>query len=457
MSMPQAIATMSATDAARELNARVRSALRFAASIRALECVLVGGSAAACTLAAALFSGMRELAFDARAAAALSAAMAALAWWLERRPRTAAIVRRIDRSERALGELFTAYEIARANEARARGHASTIERASDSASAANIISASATDSTNAIDHALMRRALEKLPTSRAVRAAAPRSAVILAVPLASLAALFFAIDRAGERELDPSAALDAGSVAAVSSDLASASRSLRAASARAGASAAVADATTRAPDASTPASDANSRAPTRLRELDALADDVDRARRDLDAGRLSALDAASELAAEHDRARALASSPAIARDAASEAADAERALRAARAAIDRKLAGRSTPADASSSQAEDAARDRSNTDSDSRSSVNAGGTSSLSTRESVGTKRATDAARERNDAGDRATRTAPSSNAASAADASSSDERGTSSGRWWPRRYDDVVQRWVESQRERPIDPPRAR
>jgi hypothetical protein len=426
-----ASSTPAGGDALHELEASVRSALLFSVAIRLAECAILAASSAALTLAAATFSGPSELGRDAFAAAGITALLTAAAWWLEKRPDVESVVRRIDRREGCAGELVTAYEVGRK-----RG-----------------------EHTTEIDRTLTRRVSAKLTRGIALRSVAPRSAAILALPLATSAVFLLARESSRERAADLGAPRASSLVDAAAGSLATASQHLRSASARTAAS--------------------GSPAQARTRELSALADATESVRRDLESSRLSAEKADSTLADPEKRAHELAQEESIDPAARMDAAAAERALIAARAELAR-AAGRvplkaSDAQSAASSDVPDETSSRSRAHDLGRSASAASQStatapSSLSSRSNA---RGGDAAqsadgdgRSANVAGDPALRDRagapnpgpPSSiDSARAADGTETHEHGTTGGRWWPRRYDDVVERWIESRRAPSTDPPRAR
>jgi hypothetical protein len=367
---------------ARDPHVLVRAAWRFLVALRAVECALVGASAAVLTLAAGIYSGSATDALALRIASTIAAVLAALSWWLEHEPDLDSTERRIDRREQFGGELVTAFEVGRKHASRAaREH-----RAVDA------------DIANEIERALGERVASRLTLARCLRAIAPASAVLLAAPLAGAAVLFAAIDHAHYVQ---SCSADAADGATLGVDgalgsLAAGAQSLRTAA------------------ASAETEDA--------RALTALAEDVEHVRASVATRALSPAAASSELDGAIDRVRALsersdASSKSV-RDepsATTELDRARRALESARAELARN--------------ASDA---RSRTD------------------------RARVAEPSRND-GERSAPSIiarpdvvppdPSEPTERSSGASAAEERGASGGRWWPERYDAIVERWVEMQR----------
>jgi hypothetical protein len=354
-------------------------------------------------------------------AAGLGGILATLGWWLERRPDIAAVVRRIDRRAGWSGELVTAFEVGRRNSA--RPPATEVERT------------------------LAGRVAARLSLKRCLRAAAPSSVALLALPFASAAVLLLALDAAGERAgSDGSSAATAvpgraGSGAA-SGSLASAARSLRSAAAR---SAAAAEAET-------------------ARELLALADAADELRRELgsSAHDASAADALSEQAA---RLRDLAARTRLDPASTAEIEQAERALAAARIEWSRdradarganRVSGAGVPphpapdsdsAAASGSGARSAAADRGSASASvpGGRSTDVGGEQDRPARAAAGAGGTQDQ-----------DRTSPSPRTA-AGPGLETEERGADSGRWWAQRYDAVVERWVETLRADRNGRPRSR
>lgn len=392
-----------AADPSRELAHLLAVAWRVVVSIRAAECAIVGASAGCVTIGAAVASGAAESSTEARAIAAVVALLAALMWWIERRPDVGAVARRIDRAERRAGELVTAFEIA--------AHRTHDARRTE------------------VGDLLAARAASSLSLSRCLRAVAPSSVALLALPCAAVAVLALAIDFSHDGvSHDGAVERDVASAAA---SLAAEAQHVRAASARIAArGASAADAAA---------------------EMRSLADDAERSRRDLLANSMTPSQAAADLASNEARVRALAE-----RERADHAARADldaalRAIRAARddlARADRGASSRSRAAAVSegADRAEGAA-DR-------------GAEASVAPASSPGDVRggrersrdadARAATRAEDQAVSRSSPPADSPRDASPAESANpirADERGLDAGRWWPSRYDAVVERWVESQR----------
>jgi hypothetical protein len=351
-------------DATRALGARIKTSWIVLVAIRAIESLIVGASAGALAIAAVIAAGGSGSVFDARAAAGMAAIFAAAAWWLEHAPDVAYVVRRIDRAESWSGELVTAYEIGR----RHVGRASEIERL------------------------LGRRVLEKLPLRACLRAVAPRSVALLALPLVGAAVLLFAIDRGPDAGADD--AIGSSGMQAAIGSLASASHSLRSAAKSAASSAAATEGT---------------------QALFALADAIEKLDRDLRTRALSPREADAALADAAARLHAAVSASSTDPATSDSLARAERALADARTELAR--AG-----DASSSAGPSSAD---------HALPSTSGSGEPNSASSVSTGAASNP-----------------SPVAPEIPSVPNDEQGTSGGRWWSQRYDVVVQRWVESLRK---------
>jgi hypothetical protein len=385
-------------DPARALVQLVNAAQRVLASIRAAECALVGASAGCVTVAAAVLSGDEGASSGVRALAALVASLAALMWWLERRPETGAAARRIDRAEGRSGELVTAFELATRGASAARK--------------------------SEIADLLAARASSRLSMRRCMRAVLPSSIALLALPCAALAVLALSVEATHDEGPERAIESAAGSLAAEA-------RHVRAAAAR---------------SAARGAGGADTAA-----KLQALAEDAERGRRELLA-RSAAPSAPpgidAQLGAHEARLNELARESTD-RSVASELEAAQRSIRSARdalAAAGRKEASHTTETDVSAgtgatrtgasgagsassppTTAGHAMQERSPTP-DSGARIAASGETHASKPE----RRASEL--------DNSTRTSEHGPV--------STEHGLDAGRWWPARYDAVVERWVESRRD---------
>lgn len=95
------------------VTARIDLARRALAAARAAETALVAASAAASTVAAAVTSGAHPATIEVSLVAALAAGCAAVAYWLDRRPRPERVASTIDHRLGLGGALTTAYEAER--------------------------------------------------------------------------------------------------------------------------------------------------------------------------------------------------------------------------------------------------------------------------------------------------------------------------------------------------------
>lgn len=404
-------------DAARDLYGLVRSAVRFLVSIRVAECALIGVSVAGLTIAAGILSGDSSSSPALRAAGALGAVFAASGWWLERRPDIASVVRRIDRREGWSGELVTAFEVGRG--------------------------VAAGRSASEIGELLGRRVAAQVSLARCLRAAAPSSAALLALPFASAAVLFLAIeatraaDTTDEGRVD-ARALAAAGVEAVADSLSSAAQHLRQASSRAVAAGPVAS--------------------EEAREMLALATAAEDVRRELASGRLPAR-VMRDLDDQAARLQALASAARTDRALATDLDQAERALNAARRdlAQARGADPLRLPQAGGDGPASDVPGDSAwSSTSGQRPPASAGVSQTPSTpARDPGSSTGRPGAGSPGGGGDRAPTGVPAPD--TAGDALLTEERGTTGGRWWAQRYDAVVERWVEAQREERTGEPRDR
>jgi hypothetical protein len=393
-----------AADPSRELAHLLAVAWRVVVSIRVAECAIVGASAGCVTIGAAVASGAAEASTQARAIAALVALLAALMWWIERRPDVGAVARRIDRAEDRSGELVTAFEIA----ARRAHNARPTE----------------------VGDLLAARAASSLSLARCLRAAAPSSVALLALPCAAVAVLALAIDVSRDGVSRDGA--DEVEVESAAASLAAEAQHVRAASARIAArGASAADAAA---------------------EMRALANDAERMRRDLLAKSMTPSQAAAELASNEARVRALVDRELADR---SVAADLDAALGAIRAARDdfaradgassrSRAAAVSAGAEGASDRGADASVAAAPPPVSSPGDVRGGGERSRDADARAAT-RAEDHAVSRSSSPVDSPR---DGSPAESANPIRTDERGLDAGRWWPSRYDGVVERWVESQRD---------